>query len=122
MPPIVKYKLIKCLFGCVLVFYKEVYVSEQGLFRANALKQQAAKLDGDVIIAQPLSSSVLTIILMLLVFMLVAFLALSSFNRKETVTGYLKPDLGLAKVGSPRPGIVVNCMSRMASKWKRGCR
>ncbi|MCC5827195.1 HlyD family efflux transporter periplasmic adaptor subunit [Alkalimonas sp.] len=81
-------------------------MSEQGLFRANAVKQQAAKLDGDVMIAQPLSSSVLTITLLLLVSILIAFLAFSSFHRKETVTGYLKPDLGLAKVSSPRPGIV----------------
>ena len=81
-------------------------MSEQGLFRVNALKQQAAKLDGDVIIAQPLSSSVLTLVLLLLVALLVSFLALSSFHRKETVSGYLKPDLGLAKVSSPRPGIV----------------
>nr|WP_300976243.1 HlyD family efflux transporter periplasmic adaptor subunit [Alkalimonas sp.] len=76
------------------------------MFRANAVKQQAAKLDGDVMIAQPLSSSVLTITLLLLVSILIAFLAFSSFHRKETVTGYLKPDLGLAKVSSPRPGIV----------------
>lgn len=77
-----------------------------GLFRANAVRQQAAKLDGDVIIAQPLRSSVLTMALLLLVAILITFLALSSFHRKETVTGYLKPDLGLAKVSSPRPGIV----------------
>ncbi|SEA43831.1 HlyD family efflux transporter periplasmic adaptor subunit [Alkalimonas amylolytica] len=81
-------------------------MSEQRLFRVNAVKQQAAKLDGDVIIAQPLSSSVLTIALLLLVSILITFLALSSFHRKETVAGYLKPDLGLAKISSPRPGIV----------------
>ena len=36
-------------------------MSEQGLFRANAVKQQGARLDGEVIVAQPVSSTVLTI-------------------------------------------------------------
>ncbi|WNO59763.1 HlyD family secretion protein [Rheinheimera sp. MMS21-TC3] len=81
-------------------------MSEQGLFRANAVKQQGAKLDGDVIVAQPLSSSVLTIILVVVVIIIVIFLSVTSFNRKETVTGYLKPDMGLAKVVSTRAGVI----------------
>lgn len=81
-------------------------MSEQGLFRANAVKQQSARLDGEVIIAQPLSSSVLTLILFGVVVIIVVFLSLTSFNRKETVTGYLKPDTGLAKVVSLRSGVV----------------
>lgn len=81
-------------------------MSEQGLFRANAVKQQGAKLDGDVIIAQPLSSSVLTIILVCVVIIIAIFLSVTSFNRKETVTGYLKPDMGLAKVVSSRAGVI----------------
>lgn len=79
---------------------------EQGLFRANAVKQQSARLDGDVIIAQPLSSTLLTVILVGVVLTLLTFLSLASFNRKETVTGYLKPDMGLAKVMSPRSGVI----------------
>lgn len=81
-------------------------MAEQGLFRANAVKQQSARLDGDVIIAQPLSSTLLTVILVGVVLALLTFLSLASFNRKETVTGYLKPDMGLAKVMSPRSGVI----------------
>ncbi|WP_423187516.1 HlyD family secretion protein [Alishewanella sp. d11] len=81
-------------------------MAEHGLFRANAVKQQSARLDGDVIIAQPLSSTLLTVILVGVVLALVTFLSLASFNRKETVTGYLKPDMGLAKVMSPRSGVI----------------
>jgi len=81
-------------------------VAEQGLFRANAVKQQSARLDGDVIIAQPLSTTLLTVILVGVVLALLTFLSLASFNRKETVTGYLKPDMGLAKVMSPRSGVI----------------
>jgi len=81
-------------------------MAEQRLFRANAIKQQSARLDGDVIIAQPLSSILLTAILVCVVLALITFLSLASFNRKETVTGYLKPDMGLAKVMSPRSGVI----------------
>ncbi|MFN4053614.1 MAG: HlyD family secretion protein [Alishewanella aestuarii] len=81
-------------------------MAEQGLFRENAIKQQSARLDGDVIIAQPLSSTLLTAILVCVVLALITFLSLASFNRKETVTGYLKPDIGLAKVMSPRSGVI----------------
>ncbi|CAM5220217.1 HlyD family secretion protein [Alishewanella longhuensis] len=81
-------------------------MAEQGLFRENAIKQQSARLDGDVIIAQPLSSTLLTAILVCVVLALITFLSIASFNRKETVTGYLKPDIGLAKVMSPRSGVI----------------
>jgi membrane fusion protein len=81
-------------------------VAENGLFRANAVKQQSARLDGDVIIAQPVSSSFLTIVLLCVVTAIIAFLSLTSFNRKETVSGYLKPDIGLAKVVSSRAGVI----------------
>lgn len=81
-------------------------MSEQGLFRAKAIKQQSARLDGEVIIAQPLSSSLLTLILCAVVLVIVIFLCFSSFHRKETVTGYLKPDIGLAKVMASRAGVM----------------
>lgn len=81
-------------------------MAEQGLFRANAVKHLSARLDGDVIIAQPLSSTVLTTILLCVVVAIVVFLSVTSFNRKETVTGYLKPDIGLAKVMSSRAGVI----------------
>lgn len=81
-------------------------MSEQGLFRANAVKQQSARLDGDVIIALPVSAGLLTVVALCVVIFVVVFLSLASFNRKETVSGYLKPDVGLAKVASSRSGVV----------------
>lgn len=81
-------------------------MAENGLLRANAVKQQSARLDGDVIIAQPVSTSFLTTVLLCVVIAIIAFLSLTSFNRKETVSGYLKPDIGLAKVVSSRAGVI----------------
>ncbi|WP_213995171.1 HlyD family efflux transporter periplasmic adaptor subunit [Arsukibacterium sp.] len=97
-------------------------MAEQGLFRANAVKQQSARLDGDVIIAQPLSSTVLTTILLCVVVAIIVFLSVTSFNRKETVTGYLKPDIGLAKVMSSRAGVIQQVFVEDGQQVKAGDR
>ncbi|MCT8127152.1 efflux RND transporter periplasmic adaptor subunit [Alishewanella sp. BS5-314] len=76
------------------------------LFRLAAVKQQANRLEGDVLIAQPLSSTVLTASLLAIVASLISFLALADFNRKETVAGYLQPNSGLAKIYAGRSGVI----------------
>ncbi|GHG76419.1 toxin secretion, membrane fusion protein [Alishewanella longhuensis] len=81
-------------------------MTREPLFRLAAVKQQANRLEGEVIIAQPLSTSVLTVSLVLMVIAMLSFLAGSDFNRKATVSGYLQPDIGLAKVHASRPGII----------------
>lgn len=83
-------------------------MSSDSLFRPEAVKQQGVKLDGDVIIAQPLSVTLLLSGLLLAVLIALVFLCQSSFNRKETVVGYLKPDVGMARVASQRSGTVVS--------------
>ena len=77
-----------------------------GLFRRAALEQQSARLDGAVIIAQPVSITLLLAALLVVVSALLIFLVQASFDRKETVAGYLKPSLGLAKITAPRAGVV----------------
>ena len=81
-------------------------MSVQGLFRVNAIKQQSARLDGEVIVVLPVSAGMLTLVALCVAISILVFLSLASFNRKETVSGYLKPDVGLAKVVSSRSGVV----------------
>lgn len=81
-------------------------MSNEGLFRNNAIKAQANKLDGDVIVAQPVSTTVLTSCLLSAVAIAIVFLASSSFNRKETVSGFLQPDSGISKIAAPRNGVI----------------
>jgi membrane fusion protein len=82
-------------------------MSSDSLFRPEAVKQQGVKLDGDVIIAQPLKTTVLVSTLVLTIILALVFLSQSSFNRKETVSGYLKPDLGVARIAPQRNGTIV---------------
>ncbi|MFC3123139.1 HlyD family efflux transporter periplasmic adaptor subunit [Agaribacter flavus] len=91
-----------------------------GLFRENAVKHQSAKLDGEVNIAQPLSSQILLLSLLIVVVLLAFFLFNADFNRKETVQGYLKPQSGLTKVLSPRAGIIKQILVENGQDVEKG--
>ncbi len=79
----------------------------RSLFRPEAVKQQGVKLDGDVIIAQPIKATVLVAALVSTVILVLIFFESVLFNRKETVNGYLKPDLGVARIAPQRNGTIV---------------
>lgn len=82
-------------------------MSSEPLFRAEALKHQGVRLDGSVIIAQPIKVSVLVSILLLVVVVTVYFFSQASFNRRETVMGYLMPSEGVARVAPQRSGTLI---------------
>ncbi len=76
------------------------------LFRSEALAHQRQRLFGDVSLAIPVPVRLLVMWLAMVVAAAVAFLALSDYARKETVSGFLRPDHGLIKIRSPRSGRV----------------
>ncbi len=76
------------------------------LFRSEALAHQRQRLFGDVHLAIPLPVRLLVIWLAVIAAAAVAFLALSEYARKETVSGFLRPDHGLIKIRGPRSGRV----------------
>lgn len=76
------------------------------LFREEALAASRQRLAGDVVIAQPVSLSVLTIFVVALIGAVLVFVSVGSYARKETVIGFLAPDRGLAKIYPPRSGVV----------------
>ncbi|WP_394174593.1 HlyD family efflux transporter periplasmic adaptor subunit [Thalassotalea litorea] len=77
-----------------------------GLFRKEVLNSRQHRLQGTVVLTQPLSLSMLVAAIVLLVALLVSFLALASYSRKETVRGYLKPDKGVIKTYGQLTGYV----------------
>lgn len=76
--------------------------TEQSLFRAKALQAQQQRLEGQVSIVQPVTSSVLCFSLIVIVISLLLFLHQANFSRKETVVGYLKPSSGVVRIQSLR--------------------
>ena len=81
-------------------------IQENGLFRINAVKGQSSRLDGEVLIARPVSSYVLFSSLLIIILVAIVFLVNAQFHRKEAVMGYLSPSKGTSKILAPSAGVV----------------
>jgi membrane fusion protein len=81
--------------------------SELTLFRQEAVDfQRDARQWGNVVLLEPLSTKVLAWSLTAAAAVIVAFLCLAQYARKETVTGYLTPASGTTKVYAPQQGTI----------------
>lgn len=80
--------------------------TEQSLFRPQALQAQQQRLEGQVSIVQPVSTSVLCFCLIFIVSGLILLLQQAQFSRKETVIGYLKPFGGVVRIHSQRSAVI----------------
>ncbi|MBO1256994.1 HlyD family efflux transporter periplasmic adaptor subunit [Alteromonas sp. 5E99-2] len=76
------------------------------LFRKEALEHQSHKLNGEVIIAAHMSFNIIVIIILAIAITGFTYLFLSEYQRKEVVSGYLRPTTGLNKVYSITPGLI----------------
>lgn len=90
------------------------------LFRTEALDHQRARLWGDVILTQPLSTKLATLVIALILISLIAYLALGSYTRKERVQGYLVPGSGLVQVYPDQPGTLVDIMVESGDNVEAG--
>ncbi|MEH2534946.1 membrane fusion protein [Bradyrhizobium sp. AZCC 1588] len=61
---------------------------------------------GEVVSLQPISSTMLSWTLAGLVAFILVFISIAQYARKETVTGYLTPTFGTAKIFVPQQGII----------------
>jgi membrane fusion protein len=61
---------------------------------------------GEVVSLQPLSSTILSWALAGVVVVILCFLSIAQYARKETVIGYLTPTLGTAKIFVPQQGFI----------------
>jgi membrane fusion protein len=77
------------------------------LFRQEAIEfQQHSRQLGRVSALQPLSTKLLTWFIAAAVGLIVAFLFVAEYARKETVAGYLTPTSGTAKIFASQPGTI----------------
>jgi membrane fusion protein len=61
---------------------------------------------GEVVSLQPISSTILSWCLAGLVAFILCFVSIAQYARKETVTGYLTPTFGTAKIFVPQQGFI----------------
>jgi membrane fusion protein len=77
-----------------------------GLFREQVIDAQANRLWGDVVLVQPLSTRVLTPLLLALALAAGAFVSMAPYPRTETAAGFLAPGAGVSKLYPRSAGIV----------------
>jgi len=76
----------------------------QALFRKQALDSQSEKLCGELILSQPLSTTVLVAFLVGITALSLFFLGTATYARKVSVPGVLQPNLGVLEQTAPATG------------------
>jgi membrane fusion protein len=77
------------------------------LFRAAALGHAGSRRYGTILLAHPVSHTVLTLMALAVASAIVLFLTVFSYSRKVTVAGVLLPARGVIRIVPPQSGIVV---------------
>jgi membrane fusion protein len=91
------------------------------LFRQEVIEfQQHHRQWGEVALLQPLSTKVTTWFITTAVALLVTFLFLGQYTRKETVVGYLTPISGTSKVFLPQQGTIKEIYVREGQEVQKG--
>jgi membrane fusion protein len=81
-----------------------------GLFRGEAVRHATRRLEGEVILATPLSVKTLGLSLAVVIFGVLLFLFNASYARKATITGLLVPDQGMVRAVSQGGGSLQSIM------------
>jgi membrane fusion protein len=94
---------------------------QRSLFRQEAIEfQQHHRQWGSVALLQPLSTKVTTWFITTAVALVVGFLFLGQYARKETVVGYLTPVSGTSKVFLPQQGTVKEIYIKEGQEVEKG--
>ena len=92
----------------------------QSLFRREAIEAQREGLQGGVLIAATPALRVLVAASVAIACTLVGYACWGEYTRKEHVTGYLAPTLGLVKIHTPQTGRVLEKRVSEGQRVKQG--
>jgi membrane fusion protein len=96
-------------------------VSSRQLFRQEAIDfQQHNRQGGQVALLQPLSTKIITWFIAASITIIIIFLFLGQYARKETVIGYLAPTAGIAKIFAAKPGTIKDIYVKEGQAVKKG--
>ncbi len=76
------------------------------LFRKEAVTHATRRLNGEVVLATPVSFRIIAFLAVVVVVGAVLFVATASYARKETVVGWLTPDAGMIRLSARQGGVV----------------
>ncbi len=80
------------------------------LFRPEAVEHATRRLCGTVVLATPLKVRLLGALLVLTIALALVFAASATYARKETVAGWLTPELGMVRVTAARGGTALTLL------------
>lgn len=80
------------------------------LFRREAVRHATRRLEGEVLLATPLSVKTLGLFLAVIIFTALAFLFNASYARKAAISGLLVPDQGMVRAASQTAGSLQSIM------------
>jgi membrane fusion protein len=92
------------------------------LFRREAVRHATRRLEGEVLLATPLSVKTLGLLLVVIVFGAAAFLFHASYARKATVSGLLVPDQGMVRAANAATGSLQSIMVKEGDSVAAGDR
>jgi membrane fusion protein len=90
------------------------------LFREEALSASRVQWLGDIILIRPLTFSFLTATAAMLALLVAALFFFGSYTKHSSVTGQLMSDLGVVKVYTPQPGIVLTKLVSEGQSVRQG--
>lgn len=90
------------------------------LFRPEAVQAQTGTGLGEIILSQPLSARILSIVSLLIAVSAVVFLFVGEYTRRVRVEGFLLPDEGVLRVVPPQTGLVRELRVREGDVVKKG--
>jgi len=92
----------------------------KGLFRQQVLEKQVDRLRGDILLLPRFSHTAILTLLLIWVVAVFIWLTVGSYSRKESVTGWLEPVSGVAKVYAERSGIIKQVLIREGDRVIKG--
>ncbi|MFM2045582.1 MAG: hypothetical protein RLY86_4158 [Pseudomonadota bacterium] len=90
------------------------------LFRKEAIEARRQRLWGEVIITQPVGYAMMTAVLTGITLTGLAFLVFGTYDRSETVPGYIAPSGGLSQVYAARGGTVTRVLVAQGDRVSQG--
>jgi membrane fusion protein len=95
---------------------------QQPLFRDEVLEAKRTRLEGEIVLTQPLQVQGLVWLLFALIAALGAWISLGQYSRTETARGILVTDEGSAKIVAMRPGQVTELLVKEGDLVQAGQR
>lgn len=92
----------------------------RSVFREQAVAFQGQRLDGTVLLAQPVSTTVLSFLAVGVVLVALVFLSVTRYARMETVPGWVVPEGGLIRVTARQGGSIETIFVREGDTIKKG--